>query len=66
MLHVAFAELMRGGAKQLFAQQFASRMHKRHRILKLIAKTERAAGLIKSRARPQPAGNRLIKQPAVR
>ncbi len=52
-LHVALAELMRGGAEQLLAQQFRARVNQRHRILQLVAKTERAARLIKSRARPQ-------------
>ena len=60
VLNVAFAKLVRGGAENLLAQQFRARVDQRHRILQLVAKTERAAGLIKSRARPQAAGNRLI------
>ena len=60
MLHVAFAELMRGGAQQMLAGEGRLGMHQRHHILQLIAETEGAAGLIKPRAPPQPAAQGLI------
>ena len=66
MLHVAFAELMRGGAEQLFAQQFAARAWTSAiASCKLIAKTKSAAGLIKPVRAHKPAGNGLIQQPAI-
>ena len=40
-------------------------MHQHHRILQLIAESKRPAGLIKSRARPQPATDHLVEQPAI-
>ena len=65
VLHVAFAELMRGGAEQMLAGEGRLGMHQRHRVLQLIAEAEGAAGLIKAGARPEPAAKRLIDQPAV-
>ena len=60
MLHVPFAELVGGGAEQMFAQQAGLGMDEGHRVLQLIAEAERAAGLIEARARPHAAGERLI------
>ena len=37
----------------------------RHRILQLISKAVRAAGLVESRARPHAAHQRLIQRPAI-
>ena len=65
VLHVPFAELARGGAQQMLAQQRRLGMHQGHRVLQLVAEAERAARLVKSRARPHAAGERLVDQPAV-
>ena len=37
----------------------------RHRVLQLVAKAVGAAGLVEAGARPEPAGDRLVQQPAV-
>ena len=66
MLHVAFAELMRGGAQQMLAGEGRLGMHQRHHVLQLVAESVGAAGLIKSRPAPEPAAQGLIQQPAVR
>ena len=66
MLHVAFAELVRGGAQQMLAGERRLGMHQRHHILQLVAEAEGAAGLIEARAAPEPAAQGLIEQPAVR
>ena len=65
MLHIAFAELMRGGAQQMLAGEGRFGMHQRHHILQLVAESKGSAGLIKPRAAPEPAAQGLIQQPAV-
>ena len=65
VLHVPFAELARGGAEQVLAEQPRLGMHQGHRVLQLVAEAERAARLIEARARPHAAGQRLIDEPAV-
>ena len=65
VLHVPLLELPARRPQDLLAEQFRRGMHQSHGILKLIAETVRAARLIEGRARPHPAGKRLIEQPAV-
>ena len=65
MLHVALDELPRRRAQQMLARHLRLRHAKRHHVLKLVAKAISAARLIERRARPHPAGERLIEQPAV-
>ena len=65
MLHIAFAELMRGGAQQMLAGEGRFGMHQRHHVLQLVAESVGAAGLIKPGAAPEPAAQGLIQQPAV-
>ena len=55
MLDVAFHELPRGGAQDLFARDLRRGMNQGHDILKLIAKSVSAARLIKGRAAPDAA-----------
>ena len=57
MLHVALDELPRGRVQKVRATQFRPRVHEREHVLKLIAKTERASGLIWTAARPDATGN---------
>ena len=56
---------MRGRADYLFARYVWLRINQGHYVLQLIAKTERAARLIKCRASSHATGKGLIKQPAV-
>ena len=65
MLHIPFAELMRGGAQQMLAREGRFGMHQRHHVLQLVAESVGPAGLIKPGAAPQPATQGLIQQPAV-
>ena len=65
VLHVALDELPRRRQKDVRASQLRRRERQRHDVLQLIAEPVRAAGLIISAARPQPAADRLIQQPAV-
>jgi hypothetical protein len=65
VLHVALAELPRGGEQQLGAQQRWVDDSERHRVLQLVAEADRAARLVVARARPDAAGQRLVDQPAV-
>src|SRR5258705_157107 len=65
MLNVAFTELVGGGAKQMLPGQTWFGMDERHDVLKLIAETVSAAGLIEAGPAPKPATQRLIEQPAV-
>jgi hypothetical protein len=55
MLDVAFHELSRGGAQNLFARDLRRSMNQGHDILKLIAKSVGTAGLIQGRAAPDAA-----------
>ena len=65
VLHVAFDELPAGGAQQVLARQVRPRQQQRHHVLQLIAEAEGAARLVVAGARPEPAADGLIEQPAV-
>ncbi|MNI39444.1 hypothetical protein D3C73_936260 [compost metagenome] len=65
VLHVGLHELLRGAAQQMFAGQVGTRDRQRHRVLQLVAKAIRAAGLVMAAARPYPACQCLVEQPAV-
>ncbi len=65
VLHVAFGELAARAQQQLLAQHRGLGVHERHRVLQLVAEAERAARLVEAAARPHPAGDRLVEQPAV-
>ena len=65
VLHVAFDELARGGEHDMGAAEIRPRIQQRQRVLQLIAESERAAWLVRPTARPDPATERLIQQPAV-
>ena len=65
VLDVAFDELSSRGSKQMVAREGRPREQQRHHILQLIAEAECAAGLVVAAARPQPAADRLIQQPAI-
>ena len=65
VLNVAFDKLPRGRAQQMLARDFAVGDAQRHHVLELVAETVRAAQLIKRRARPDAARQRLIEQPAI-
>jgi len=43
MLHIAFAELMRGGAEQMLASEGWFGMHQRHHVLQLVTESVCAA-----------------------
>ena len=65
VLHVAFDELTARRAEQVRARELGPRERQRHHVLQLIAKAERAAGLVVAAARPEPAADRLVQQPVV-
>ena len=66
VLHVALGELARRGAAAICARSMLGRgPGQRHRVLQLVAKAVGAAGLVEAGLRPQPAGHRLVQQPAV-
>ncbi len=65
VLHITFAKLAGCGAQQVLAEQLRLGMHQGHRVLELVAETERAARLIESGAGPHAAGQCLINEPAV-
>ena len=65
MLHVAFFELMRGGAEYLCARQFRFGIDQRHHVLQLVAEAVSPARLIERRTRPDTADQRLIQQPTI-
>ena len=65
MLHVAFDELPRRHVEQMGAAQLRLGGEQRQHVLQLIAESERAAGLIRSAPRPEPAAQRLADQPPV-
>src|SRR5580658_6606195 len=49
----------------MLARQGRSGQRERHAILKLVAESVRAAGLVKCRSRPHAADQRLIEHPAI-
>src|SRR5689334_992634 len=65
MLDVTFDELTACTEHDLLADQPRFGVNQSHYVLQLIAKAVGAARLIVSAARPQPAGERLVYQPAV-
>src|SRR5665213_2953672 len=65
MLDVALDELSRGGTQQMLARHLRLRCTKRHHVLELIAKAIGATDLVTSRARPDPARESLVQEPAV-
>ena len=65
VLHVALGELPGCRAQQVFARQIGPGGGERHAVLQLVTKAVGAAGLIEGRARPNPAGERLVEQPAI-
>ncbi len=65
VLHVALAELAFGATDQLLAGKPRRRMNQCHGVLQLVAEAVGAAGLVIAAAPPQPARQRLVKQPAV-
>ena len=65
VLDVAGGELARRGQDDLLAQQRRRGPGERHRVLQLVAKAVGAAGLVEAGPRPEPAGDRLVQQPAV-
>ncbi|MNM49876.1 hypothetical protein D3C81_608930 [compost metagenome] len=65
MLHIAFGILVRGAVKQMLARQGRGCVEHGHAVLQLVAKTDGAAGLVKTTARPEAAGDYLIQQPTV-
>ena len=65
MLNVALGKLSCGRAQKMLPCQPRLRQAERHAILQLIAEAISAAGLVKARASPQSANDRLIQKPAV-
>ena len=65
VLDIAFDELPGGAAQQVLAHQRRFRVHERHHVLQLVAEPEGATRLVRSAARPQAAGHRLVHEPAV-
>ena len=65
MEHVALDELVRGVEENLRARQLGPRVDESGCILELVAEAEGAARLVEGRAAPEPAGERLIAEPAV-
>ena len=65
VLHVPFKKLARRRPQQVRTHQVGRGMHQGHDVLQLVAKTKGAAGLVERGARPQPAGQHLVQQPAV-
>ena len=65
VLHVALDELAARAAQQLLAHERRRGVHQRHRVLQLVAEAEGAARLVVAAARPQPAREGLVQQPAV-
>src|SRR5688572_2896525 len=65
VLDISFQELSRRGAQKLLAGHITLRGCERHHILKLVAKAVSTACLVKCRARPDPARQRLVEKPAI-
>ncbi len=65
VLDIALGELAGGCAQQVFAHQRGLGMDERHAVLQLVAEAEGTARLVVAAARPEPAGQGLIEQPAV-
>ncbi|MNE00643.1 hypothetical protein D3C80_930580 [compost metagenome] len=65
VLHVAFGILMRSAGQQVLTRRRRRGMDHGHAVLQLVAKTDGTARLVKAAARPEPAGDHLVHQPAV-
>ena len=65
VLDVALGELAGRGPQQLLPRQVRPCRRQRHDVLELVAEAVRAARLVERRPRPEPAGQRLVEQPAV-
>ena len=65
VLDVAFDELSTRTKRDLIAQQPRFGVHQRHRVLQLVAESVSPARLVEAAARPKPASDRLIHQPAI-
>ena len=65
VLHVALGELPGRGAQKVGARHLRPREGQRHAVLQLVTEAVGAAGLIKPGPRPDPAGERLVHEPAV-
>jgi hypothetical protein len=65
VLNVSLDKLMARGPQQMFAHQPGLCMHQGHDVLQLIAKPERAPGLVISATPPKTAGQGLVEQPTV-
>lgn len=65
MLHVALGKLVRRRAEEVLQRQVGPGQGRRHAILELITETVGSACLGEARAGPDPAGERLVEEPAV-
>jgi hypothetical protein len=65
VLDVALDELPGRSAQQMLAREIGPREQQRHHVLQLIAKPERAAGLVVPAACPEATAHGLIEQPAI-
>ncbi len=65
VLDVALGELPAGGAQEVLARQVRPDEEEREDVLELIAESVGAARLVVARARPEPAGEVLVEEPAV-
>jgi hypothetical protein len=65
MLNIAFEKLPGCRSQDMSARQLRSGMHESQRVLKLIPKPERPAGLKHRRPRPEAAAQRLVWEPAI-
>ena len=65
VLHIPFLKLPSRGAQDVRARHLRLRIHECHHVLQLVAESVRASALIDRRARPHPAGERLVQRPSV-
>jgi hypothetical protein len=65
VLDVALDELARRGAQQVLARERRPRVQQRHARPGADRGSRRRRRLVEGRARPDPAGERLVEQPAV-
>ena len=65
VLDVSLGELVGRGPQEVLPGELAPRGHQGDDVLELVAEPVGAAGLVERRPRPQPAGERLVDEPAV-